>query len=600
MSLTMKHFEQRGKGLIWYVRITIPDDVRHAFDRPVIKVSMKTRDPAIAVDRGVPLIRDTMAKIERARKSGGRAGPAIRVAPGLVDPTTVQDAIAAWRDETINRSYIEHYNGVRRVYELRSPEFGEYVRTPEFLRLSNLRNKLQQQSYRDISDFDQRLVDALTSQGIKVEVGHPALTRLRHRFGAAWYAVEDAERYFAHGDFTQWEAPKAAEPVAVPVPASPSGVTAQMVAEHGSQAYQTTITVVLRRLNATTQATAKEISESETYVRRLAEFLGADHALTEVKTSDLNSFLIELRRYPANARSKEISKRMSFPEIIEKYGNDPRVPKLSNKTIRTKWFGTFNRMFSFAMDNFGLAENPVTKAMPKKRDDVKTVMREREWWDPQQLAVIFAKPLFRGATSLSGYRDKPGSLVANDHKYWLPLIALWSGMRLDEIGASLRAEVVDQGGVWFFDLRKRPLAGARRVKNRMSQRIVPIHKKLIDLGFINYVESQIEWLFPDLPHDGAEPSDTTKNFSKWFGNWKRKNGLHDPERKQDFHSFRSNFKDACRRAGIAEDVHDLLTGHAGDDNQKTSRNYKGADDPIFLSDVLNKVAIPAFPSLQGR
>jgi integrase len=133
----------------------------------------------------------------------------------------------------------------------------------------------------------------------------------------------------------------------------------------------------------------------------------------------------------------------------------------------------------------------------------------------------------------------------------------------------------------------------------MSRRIVPIHKRLIDLGFVDYAKAQTEWLFPDLPHDGTEPGDTTALFSKWFGRWRRANGLYDPKRKVDFHSFRHAFKDACRLAHISEDMHDLLTGHAGNDNQRTSRGYKGADNPVFLSQIVNKVRFSTFP-LRGR
>jgi hypothetical protein len=57
--------------------------------------------------------------------------------------------------------------------------------------------------------------------------------------------------------------------------------------------------------------------------------------------------------------------------------------------------------------------------------------------------------------------------------------------------------------------------------------------------------------------------------------------------------LRHNFKAACREAGLAEDVHDRLTGHAGNANQQTSRTY-GVADVAFLSESMNKVNHPTF------
>ena len=203
--------------------------------------------------------------------------------------------------------------------------------------------------------------------------------------------------------------------------------------------------------------------------------------------------------------------------------------------------------------------------------------------------------LFAGAADLRGYRTESGAQIAHDAKFWLPVVALWSGMRLDEIGAVRADEVRCEDGIWYFDLTKRPLNGRRRVKNAQSQRIVPVHPTLTKLGFLAYTEAQDEWLFPELPHKAEGDGAATAQISKWFGLWRRANGFFDPARKQDHHSFRHSFKDACREAGLAEDVHDRLTGHAGSANQKVSRGYGSGGSLRFLADAMGKVDFPTFP-----
>jgi integrase len=67
-------------------------------------------------------------------------------------------------------------------------------------------------------------------------------------------------------------------------------------------------------------------------------------------------------------------------------------------------------------------------------------------------------------------------------------------------------------------------------------------------------------LWPALrPLDGRPLS---TQWSKWFGRFLRgKAGITD--RRKVFHSFRHGFKRMARDAGIPEEIHDALTGHAG-------------------------------------
>jgi len=326
-------------------------------------------------------------------------------------------------------------------------------------------------------------------------------------------------------------------------------------------------------------------------VRRLIEHL-SDLPAKAVTTVALDGFLAKLRRFP-NTRRPEIMK-LGFDEIVDRFGDDEDFATLANKTIRAKWFGSYSRLFGYALSREIVAKNPVIASMPKKKDDVE---REREAWDGQQIKTMFATPLFTGAADLKAYREQPGTLLAHDAKYWLPVVALWSGMRLDELGAMRADELRCEAGVWIFDLTKRPLRGYRRVKNAQSQRTVPLHPKLVELGFVRYAAAQGEWLFPDLPHDEKDETATTAAVSKWFGLWRRANGFYEAGRIQDFHSYRHSFKDACREAGLAEDVHDRLTGHAGAANQQVSRKYGTGGSQRFLADAMAKVSFPTFPKL---
>lgn len=570
MTLPMRNLIQRNG--VYAVRVQVPADVRAIFGKTAVVRSLKTRNLNDALEKAGPMVAEIKRQIERARR-GEKCPPQVTSKqPAPWSPDAAFDAIQRWAKVTIDKSYLDHFHGLALTF---SP-FGE-----EAVALSERVHALQERRFTDIARFDAILVDAISGEGLDITLGHPAIPHLRGWFGEAWETVERHCVRFRHGDFSEWSLE------AAPGPSGSHAAGTEPVGDVRRPDDPMSLSAAMEAFIARECPDAKDEREIRGYVRRLIEHLG-DIALAELTTPQLDAFLVRLRKFPV-ARRPEIIK-LPFDEIVDLYGDDPGLPKVAHKTIRTKWFGAYNRIAKFALSRKLIGENPVAAAMPRKRDDIHT---PRDAWTKAQIGAMFAKPLFTGAASLTGTRDQPGRLVRKDAKFWLPLIGLWTGMRLDEIGALRKDELRSEGDVWYFDLTERPLRGPRRVKNRQSQRIVPVHAKLIGLGFITYAKRQDEWLFPDLPHDGEGPGDTTKQWSKWFGRWWRANGLLDETKNQDFHSLRHSFKAACREARLAEDVHDRLTGHAGNANQQTSRMY-GVADVAFLSESMNKVEHPTF------
>jgi integrase len=161
-------------------------------------------------------------------------------------------------------------------------------------------------------------------------------------------------------------------------------------------------------------------------------------------------------------------------------------------------------------------------------------------------------------------------------------MALYMGVRLEELGQALVSDVITLGGVLCLDINDQ--SDGKRVKTASSRRTIPIHPELLRLGFRRYVESLNKGgrLFPDLRQD--QFGKWTGNFSKWWGRWAREQlGISD--RRKVFHSFRHSFKAACRRGGIQEETHDLLTGHQG---AGVGRSYGRAE---YSPELVNTLAM---------
>lgn len=131
-----------------------------------------------------------------------------------------------------------------------------------------------------------------------------------------------------------------------------------------------------------------------------------------------------------------------------------------------------------------------------------------------------------------------------DPFYWLPMVALLSGMRLNEI-CSLEAEDVRTAdGVAYFDIPEGKAEG--------SIRVVPVHSALRPL--LKFAP-KTGYLFPDLTPGGLDQK-RSWNIGKRLGRrFRQVAGA------STFHGFRKNVAETFERSRIPETEASQLLGH---------------------------------------
>jgi integrase len=187
------------------------------------------------------------------------------------------------------------------------------------------------------------------------------------------------------------------------------------------------------------------------------------------------------------------------------------------------------------------------------------------------------------------------SSAAGEAAYWLPILALYTGARIEELGQLSPGDIKEET---YTDTHGAEVAvpviyltdegEGQGLKNNASLRRVPIHTALIELGFMKYVaEQKGQRLFPALKPDkfGRE----TTAYGRWFGQYLRSTcGITDT--RKVFHSTRHLFKDIMREVGVSEEVSDALSGHT---NGSASRNYGGGYYPLRpLCEAMAKYKLP--------
>lgn len=144
---------------------------------------------------------------------------------------------------------------------------------------------------------------------------------------------------------------------------------------------------------------------------------------------------------------------------------------------------------------------------------------------------------------------------------WLPLLILYDGMRNNEIAQLYLDDIQERDGILYFSIRTTDERN-QRIKVGTSQRDLPIHSKLIELGFMDYVKkmraSGQKQLFPNCIYNEHTGRYYHDNLSA------RLNTVVDfisPDKKLRVYSLRANFKTAIE-SKFADAAIDAMEGNA--------------------------------------
>ncbi len=309
-----------------------------------------------------------------------------------------------------------------------------------------------------------------------------------------------------------------------------------------------------------------------------------DKPVSAYTRKDAGRFREQVQRLPNDYGKHPRYRDMSVEQILAVYeaaSATNRKPVITQRTVK-RHFSALSTLWGAAVAREDAATNIFSGfrfASSRKASE------QRDMWERVDLARLFTTPIWAGCAS-AGRRTTSGDLILRDEKFWLPLIAVFSGLRQEEICQLDVEDIRQDEGVWFFDINDRP---PRKVKNATAVRRVPLHAELLRLGFLTHVEVQRRRLqkrvFPNLAPGGADGR-LGHAFTKWFTRYRRDVALYRPG--LDFHSFRHTATTLMHQAGVAAAVIDHITGHttAGETARYTKRStltqMKAAIDTIAI------------------
>jgi len=275
----------------------------------------------------------------------------------------------------------------------------------------------------------------------------------------------------------------------------------------------------------------------------------------------------EIVKMQADAQRLYVEARDKLKTVEEraKLEQSKFVRFLAYKTL--EWYeSVWSGLFEYAISNEYTLTRNHARGLKKglEKNSVPKLPFTRE-----QLQAIFEGPNFQNRTG-----DDPA-------KYWVPIMLLYTGARLNEVCQLLTDDIINVDGISCVRIDEDE-ATRQRLKNQASRRIVPIHSKLMELGFLDYVDARKkrgeQKLFPSLDSGSAK-------HNKYFGNWINRyfdvvgvvgKGL-------DSHSFRHTAILAFKVAEVPETHAAAICGHdLAEEGPQTYSMYGGQIPPEKL------------------
>ena len=289
----------------------------------------------------------------------------------------------------------------------------------------------------------------------------------------------------------------------------------------------------------------KTIATRKTDYQVILEILG-DGPVADLNKDRAREFKNILLKFPSNRAKKPQYRDKTIPEIVAMAPTDVMDVYTINKYLNHaaalgRWLVKEGRIENNPFSDFKIGNKSQAK------DD-------RDAFKDEHLTAVFNGPSHTGNRPLrSSY-------------FWLPVIARYSGLRLGEICQLHAEDIREVDGIYVFDITDTP---PRSLKTAAARRIVPIHREILRLEFLEFVSLHTGQLFPELkPVKGNWSHDA----SKWFRRYLNRVKITDPKIK--FHSFRHSFVTELLAVGVEEATVIRLVGHTFHDTTQ-ARYAKG-------------------------
>lgn len=300
----------------------------------------------------------------------------------------------------------------------------------------------------------------------------------------------------------------------------------------------------------------KKVPQVRTRLKPFIDRFSARHVGT-LTPLDLEQYRKDLAYYPKNIDKLPAAAGHPFDTLIKRVraktllGRDGQPAQTITQNTLDGYLTVAANFLEFCKRQYAVNPSLLDGFKVKTTQARKGVTRRA--FNQKELQQIFGSDY---------YRD---GLYNRSYQYWIIHLAAFTGARVNELSQLTTSDVKqDDEGLWYFNITATEDDG-KTVKNEESRRIIPVHQKLIELGFIEYVEAKrAEVEEAGIPINlfdlnKAKADGYGKAASQWFNTKYLRDYLKVDDKNVVFHSFRHRFISSLAQAildasGLSEET----------------------------------------------
>jgi len=494
-------------------RMVVPKDIQPLVGKTELRYSLRTGSLQAAKQKARLLAGHVQLYFQRVRQQGMLMSALTDTQIESLVADYIQFSVPTWNSPLRPEDYDFERNGPP-PYQT-AEELQDYIATLEAVR----EDLVVEMNLGQCHVLEDSVVKLLKRNGINdVNPGSPDFQRLCYFIIKAEIQLLPLQQRYMQGDFSYQNELSQILPtiflhklpamIPAPAPAQPQGTLSYVAEKYW--------------LEKKSNWKPRTIDEYRIFQEKLLKFFGK---ATPIATID----------YKRAGEYKEFILSKTVPKEI---GLSPS--RINN------YLKFANGLFHFALRNNMVKINPFSGLQISEKGRRADEMRDV--FDSDDLTKLFV-------TSKEYSQDTHYA----PNKFWVPLLGLYTGCRLEEICQLYVEDIKQVDGINVLDINQdKPDKSVKTNERRM----VPLHPFLVDdLRFVDFVKSlpdQEGRVFPELKH---KKNRYGQNVSQWFRRFRNRCGVKIRKGKKDYHSLRHTVINHLVQKNVAESYIARFVGH---------------------------------------
>lgn len=303
--------------------------------------------------------------------------------------------------------------------------------------------------------------------------------------------------------------------------------------------------------------------------------MGENKPIKDIVTTDIGKFRDMLLKIPKRYTHGKGNGKMTLKDALLLKDNPTLAPQTAEKYLN----------MSKAFFNWCETEGYIDK-VPGLKIGIEYTVNEKPRlpFTNDQMTALFSSPAWTGCFS-EARRSRAGSVLVRNAVYWIPLVAAYTGMRCGEIVQLRHMDILTFEGIHYIDVND---DHQKKLKTKYSRRRIPIHPRLKEWGFMEFLEGRKtgkaeDRIFREIKI--SKQGDPSHAYSKKFSRYLKDIGVKNDQ--LTFHSFRHSFSDALDNASVIEAQKKAMMGHS--DGSASAQYGTGASISI-LFEAMNRIS----------